>query len=85
MQNVYILKHHDKSQSCVIDEQMARALINSYGVKLEEVVAHVTSLPNGSRQHNKIVISDKKIESYIGGKEDELISSMKHKLFKERK
>ena len=84
LQGVWVLKHHDKSVSSVIDEKMARALINSYGTKCEEIVAHTTTLPDNTRQHNKVVISETHIESYIGGTVDKRLASKKHKFWEVR-
>ncbi len=80
-ENVYILKHHNASTSCIIDEKMAQMLIKRHGIKVEEIVANVTLLRDGGRQHNKVVISDKRIESYRGGSVDELLGQMKHRFF----
>ncbi len=81
-ENIYILKHHNNSTSTPINEKMALMLINKHTTKTEEVVAYVTILPDGQRQHNKTVIGNKHISSYRGGTIDTLLHKMTHRFFK---
>ncbi len=80
---VYVLKHHDGSVNSILDDAMAKYMIKQYATRVTEVVASVEITECKKRLHNKVVISDERIESFRGGQTDVLLKSMTHKFNKD--
>ncbi len=82
-EKVYVLKHHDGSINSILDDNMAKFMIKTYATRVTEVVASVQITECKKRLHNKIVLSDDKIETFRGGATDILLASKKHNFDKE--
>ncbi len=57
-------------------------MIKHHCTRVTEVVASVRITECKKRIHNKIVISDDRMESFIGGQTDQLLVSKKHRFDK---
>ncbi len=82
-EKVYVLKHHGGSVNSIIEDKLALFMIKHHCTRITEVVASVEVTECKKRLHNKVVISDDRIESFRGGRDDVLIKSMKHRFDKE--